>query len=347
MNTIFAKLLYELEKKHDTMLVTIISDQGSTPRGAGSQMLVGEKGRMAGTIGGGAVERRSEELAMELLKGKTSGTHEFRLHRNAKEDIGMVCGGDVRVCFQYISGTDAIWQELAVKLTEQVKERKPGWLILKLDGGSPVLLDEKGRELAGQPVSGTEADPSGLTGSGNVLTETCFSMPLPVGERAVLFGGGHCSYALVPILKSVGFRVTVFDCREEFAKVDRFPDADAVICGDYLKIADSITLNKDDYVVVMTNGHSHDYEVQEQALRGPLAYIGVIGSRAKAASVNARLRLAGVPEEAIQRVYTPIGTAIKAVTPEEIAVSIAGEMIYVRALRREEGKEVHHGCPMH
>ena len=75
--------------------------------------------------------------------------------------------------------------------------------------------------------------------------------------------------------------------------------------------------------------------------------IGVIGSRAKTASVNARLREAGISEAAIASVHTPIGTAIKAVTPEEIAVSIAGEMICVRATRREAAGEVHHGCPMH
>ena len=343
MNTIFAKLLYEMEKKHDTVIATIISDQGSTPRGAGSQMLVGQSGRLVGTIGGGAVERRSEELAAEFLAKKESGLHEFRLHRNEKEDIGMVCGGDVTVHFQYISGTDSAWQQLAGKLTEQVNERKAGWLVLSVDGRAPALLDEEGGLLCGELSENRKE----VMGHGNLLTGQSFSMPLPVGERAVIFGGGHCSYALAPILKSVGFRVTVFDCREEFADAERFPDADAVICGDYLKISDALTLDKEDYVVVMTNGHSHDFEVQEQVLRRPLAYIGVIGSRSKTAAVNAKLRAAGVPEEAIQSVHTPIGTAIKAVTPEEIAVSIAGEMIYVRALRREAGREVHHGCPMH
>ena len=82
-------------------------------------------------------------------------------------------------------------------------------------------------------------------------------------------------------------------------------------------------------------------------LRGPFAYLGVIGSRSKTAAVNQQLRAAGIPEEAIARVHTPIGTAIKAVTPAEIAVSIAGEMIYERALRREARGEVRHGCPMH
>ena len=97
----------------------------------------------------------------------------------------------------------------------------------------------------------------------------------------------------------------------------------------------------------MTSGHSYDMEVQDQVLRGDFAYVGVIGSRRKTASVNQRLRERGVPEEAIQQVHTPIGMSIKAVTPEEIAVSIAGEMIYVRALRREANGVVNHGCPMH
>lgn len=79
MRSIFAKLLYEMEKGHDTMLATIVADDGSAPRGKGSQMLVGAQGRLVGTIGGGAVELRSEQLAIELLEKKQSGLHEFHL----------------------------------------------------------------------------------------------------------------------------------------------------------------------------------------------------------------------------------------------------------------------------
>ena len=101
------------------------------------------------------------------------------------------------------------------------------------------------------------------------------------------------------------------------------------------------------FVVIMTNGHEHDFQAEVQVLRGETAYVGVIGSRKKTAFVNQRLREAGIPEEKIAFVHTPVGTPIKAVTPEEIAVSIAGEMICVRAARREAAGEVHHGCPMH
>ena len=154
-----------------------------------------------------------------------------------------------------------------------------------------------------------------------VLTETDFSLPLPIGERAVIFGAGHIARALVPLLRSVEFRPVVYDDRPALADPAAFPDAERVVCG-----------------------HLHDLEIQEQILRQELAYVGVIGSRAKIAAVNARLREAGISEEKLRTVHTPVGTPIKAVTPAEIAVSITGEMIYERACRRED--PAHHACPM-
>ena len=139
----------------------------------------------------------------------------------------------------------------------------------------------------------------------------------------------------------------VFDDRPGFAVPENFPQADETICGDYERIGDYLTVTPEDYVVIMTNGHEHDFQVEVQVLRKTTAYVGVIGSRKKTAFVNQRLREAGIGEEAIAFVHTPVGTAIKAVTPEEIAVSITGEMICVRATRREAAGEEHHGCPMH
>lgn len=112
MRRIFSKLLYEIEEERNTMLVTVIADRGSAPRGAGAAMLVGEKGRITGTIGGGAVEYQSEKKAMELLKAGESAVHEFVLRPNDKEDIGMQCGGDVTVLFEYVSADDLRWSLL-------------------------------------------------------------------------------------------------------------------------------------------------------------------------------------------------------------------------------------------
>lgn len=323
MNGIFTTLLYEMEKHHDTVLCTIIADSGSTPRGKGAQMLAGDAGLLSGTIGGGAVEGGAIALGRTLLRERRSAVHEYKLRHNDGEDIGMVCGGDVTVHLQFIAAGDPVWKELAGSVLQRIALRQPGALVLALDGGAPALRDVP------------ETDSAHI------------ALPLPIGERAILFGGGHCSLALCPLLTTVGFRVTVVDDRPELVTKERFPTADAVICCDLNRVTETVPIGEEDYVVVMTNGHSHDFAVQEQVLRGKYAYIGVIGSRAKTASVNARLREAGISEAAIASVHTPIGTAIKAVTPEEIAVSIAGEMICVRATRRENAGVVLHGCPMH
>lgn len=343
MTAIFAKMLYLMEKHIDTMLVTIIAHDGSAPRGTGSQMLVEERGRVAGTIGGGTAEKLAEELAVKLLGEKRSYVQDYQLRRGGAGDIGSVCGGDIRVLFQYVASDDGVWKALAGAVTEQIRTRKRGWLIQSLQGEAPALLDENGAALAGEAPE----EPRGLMGEGSVLRDEWFSMLLPVGERAVIFGAGHCSLALAPVLRSVGFRVTIFDDRPEFADPALFPDAEQVICGDFDRIADHLELRDEDYVVVMTSGHGHDFQVEEQVLRRPLAYVGVIGSRSKTAFVNQRLRERGVSEEAIASVHTPIGVSIKAVTPAEIAVSIAGEMILVRATYREAAGEVSHACPMH
>lgn len=343
MDRIFAKLIYMLEKKLDTVLVTIIADRGSAPRGAGSQMLVGDEGRILGTIGGGAVEGKADAMARQLLKEQRSCCHLFQLHEGAEENIGMVCGGDVQVQFQFIPGDSAYWANLAGKLLEKITARQAGWLALKTDGSDPSLLDCDGQAVLGDPVPGQQT----AEGWKPVQSEDVFFLPLPIGERAVIFGGGHCAQALAPLLHTVGFRVTVFEERAEYGCRENFPTAEQIIVGDYTRIADRLAFTGEDYIVIMTNGHSYDLEVQDQVLRGDFAYVGVIGSRRKTAAVNQKLRERGVSEEAIARVHTPIGTPIKAVTPEEIAVSIAGELIYTRALRREASGIVATGCPMH
>ena len=134
-----------------------------------------------------------------------------------------------------------------------------------------------------------------------------------------------------------GAQVEVIGTEGEWVKV-LLPEREGYVHSDYLTITD------EDFVVIMTSGHVRDFQVEEQTLRGPFAYVGVIGSRRKTASVNQRLLEAGIPQSSIDLVHTPIGTPILAVTPEEIAVSIAGEMIRVRAQRRGPTS---HGCPMH
>ena len=212
----------------------------------------------------------------------------------------------------------------------QVRERRP----------APALLDRESVVSGSLPEDTAQA----LRTPGFSMAAGYISLPLPIGQRALLFGAGHISQALCPLLTTIGFRPVVFDDRPELANTRLFPTAEQVICGDFTRISDYLTITDEDFVVIMTSGHVRDFQVEEQTLRGDFAYVGVIGSRRKTASVNQRLLEAGIPQSSIDLVHTPIGTPILAVTPEEIAVSIAGEMIQVRAQRRGPTS---HGCPMH
>ena len=324
MCAIFETLLSLLDRGEDAVLVTVASAEGSTPRGAGSQLLAGREGLMAGTIGGGPGEAQALALAAELLERRESALRRLELRHGGELD--SVCGGEQTVLLQFIPGDSAAWKALAQEVLERLEARRGGCLALAA-AEAPALLED---------------GPAGPAWDGKRLL-----LPLPIGERVVIFGGGHCALALVPVLRSVGFRAAVFDDRPEFASPARFPEAETVVCAPYTDIAAALEVTAEDYAVVMTSGHSHDFEVEQQLLRRPLRYVGVMGSRTKTAYVNGKLREAGIPEEAIGRVHTPIGTAIKAVTPEEIAVSITGELIYERALRRETAGTAEHGCPSH
>lgn len=317
MRALFERLYSELKCGKNCILVTLIDGSGSTPRGAGAQMLVGEAGRIVGTIGGGAVEKLSEALALSLLKERKSALRTFTLR---PEDVGMVCGGAVTAHFQFV---DASWTALAEETLSHITRHIPAMLTLHEDGGAPMLT----------------------AGTGTFCRENgAVTLPLEVGERAIIFGAGHVAQSLCPLLASIGFYPVVFDNRPELATRELFPAAEDIICGDFSRIADYLNVTAEDYLVVMTNAHLNDMEVENQLLRADFAYLGVIGSKRKTLAVNEQLRERGITDEQLQTVHTPIGVPIGAVTPAELAVSIAGEMIAERAKRRGETK---HLCPMH
>lgn len=322
MKDIFFKLDEIINTGRDAVLVTIISEAGSSPRGTGAQMVVTAEGLECGTIGGGKIEKVSIEHAIELVAGMESDVRDYALRDEKKGDLGMGCGGDVTVLSQFVNSKDAAWGELCNKVLSIIEDRKQGWLVQFLDGSVPV-------------VSETRCD-----------SQDCFAMKIPVGEIVYIFGGGHCSVALAPVLASVGFRVVVMDNREEYITEERFPMAERRICGEYTEIDKYLDITSDDYAVVMTTGHKFDYDAEYHVLKGEYAYLGVIGSRKKTAIVEGRLRDAGISEDKISTVHAPIGLDIKAVTPEEIAVSIAGEMIMVRAMEREKAGSIAKNCPV-
>ena len=149
---------------------------------------------------------------------------------------------------------------------------------------------------------------------------------------AYIFGAGHVGLALEPILRYVNFTTKVIDDRPDYANKERFPDAhEVVVIDNYLDAYHDMKTDENSFIIIVTRGHSGDYDVLKQSLKRKTGYVGMIGSKSKVAEVYRMLREDGFAQEELDRVYSPIGLSIFAETPEEIAISIAAEMIKVRA----------------
>lgn len=332
MRNMMQILYQQLSAGTDVVLVTVTAASGATPRGAGARMLVNGQGRLCGTIGGGAVEYRAIQIAQTVLQEHASAQYDFSLTREDVQNLGMICGGAVQVFFHYLSAGDEEALQLARKAGYQLSEPIDLWLLSDLSGGGRLSLYSRQHSpswllpyLSRRPKR-IEKDDRDL-----FLEQIGFS------SRVYIFGGGHVAQELVPILSHVGFRCIVMDDRPEFADPGLFPTADQVLCIDFTRISDYISLTQDDYACVMTRGHAYDTLVQAQLLHLLPCYIGVIGSAAKAAGVRkALIEEYGFTDDDVNRVTTPIGLKIGAETPAEIAISIAAQMIAVRAAKNAQ-----------
>ncbi|MCP1102093.1 xanthine dehydrogenase accessory factor [Aequitasia blattaphilus] len=312
MRELFQKAKEYIEKKEDIVVVTIVSSSGSTPRGTGAKMLVTKEGRSLGTIGGGMVELMSEEEAKKALLRKESQLLSYQLKKNEIQDLGMICGGDVTIYLKYIPGGNQDFLELCKGIDEVYEKNKKAWLVAETAESS------KGEWKL---VPDTED----LKQYSNHYIEE-----IKAPEKVYIFGGGHVSQALVPVLASVEFQCIVLEDREEFTKRELFPGVCQTIRTDNHQILGGVTIQQEDYVVIMTRGHKDDERIMEQILKTPAKYIGVIGSRKKKAGVFERLKKKGFTEQDFERITTPIGLAIGAKTPAEIAISIVAQMIQIR-----------------
>jgi xanthine dehydrogenase accessory factor len=156
-------------------------------------------------------------------------------------------------------------------------------------------------------------------------------LPLP---RAFIFGGGHISKSLAKVAALAGFGAVVIDNRESFANRERFPDALEVHAAEYEDVFPKLALNETSYIIIVTRGHRDDMRVLKLALGTPARYLAMIGSKRKVINVIRELEKEGIPRAAFERVYAPMGLDIGAISPEEIAISVAAEMI---AVRRKSG----------
>ena len=333
MKQLFTEMKKHLLEKEDLVFVTVVASSGAVPRGTGARMLVGRRGRICGTVGGGMVEYRSEQMALEALASHSSKMKQFILRRNEVEDIGMICGGDVTLYFKYIEGQDSKWLAFCEEALKLFDRPEQAWLISDLSEDGEIGIYSKGRGLIGiENKSGLIDLIKGRSCKFELDCRKYYAEEMMTPGYVHIFGGGHVSRELVPVLTHLGFRCKVYEDREEFLDEKWFSQAAETKIVDFDDIKEMKEVTSEDYIIVMTRGHKFDKAVEREALRTPAKYIGIIGSKHKKASVEKDLMEQGFTREDLDRVTTPIGLLeIGADTPEEIAISIAGQLIGVRA----------------
>lgn len=335
MKKLFQTVLQQLQEGNNVVLCSIIASSGSTPRGAGAKMAVLADGSSVGTVGGGAVEYHTQQLAREIHQTRQSQTKGFLLTKNDVADIGMICGGAVTVYFQYLDASDRQTVDLIAHILKLLHTNCNAWLVLAIEDEqiwSMGTYDEQNGLQYTSAITMEQLKP--MLKSRAVLKQDAPSYyiePLVVAGTVYVFGGGHVSQELVPVLSHLNFRTVVFEERPEFATAELFPTAAGTVVGEFANIGEKIQIQPCDYAVIMTRGHMADRLVLEQVLKAHPAYVGVIGSRKKVAATNELMWKAGLTKADTDRVHAPIGLEIGAETPAEIAISIAGQLIAFRA----------------
>ena len=343
MHAIFRQLRETVERGEAVALATVVAAKGSLPMSKRAKMLVFQNGTIAGTVGGGMLEAQVIQQARQVIATRQPQRVSVDLTAEQIEAQGLSCGGTVDIFVQpfapemnlaVIREIEAVYaaSKTAVVAT-LIAEDRAAIALLREDG---TLLGSLGGETLNAQFMEFAAPKFGQSflkmvtfGDARVFLETILPTP-----TAFIFGGGHVAYFLAQTLHFIGFDYVVADDRAEFLTRERFPHAKAFVCQNYDNICDRLDLNAhSSYVIIVTRGHAFDLTVLEQAVKRNLKYIGMIGSTRKISILFDQLRQLGVSEETLRTIHAPIGIGIGADTPEEIAISIAAELIRVR---REE-----------
>jgi len=338
-------LLGFLEAGRPVVLATVVDQAGSAPRTAGSRMIIGSDGACSGTIGGGRLEADVQAAAPRCLEKDRVLFIDFDLAGDPSVDeMDMICGGKMKVLLEPVR-PDRQQQELWARLAEALEKREKVVLVSEIQGTlqQPAGLARYlviGRELVAGPGRDRAGEIEDLARRlrktrGPVMAQE--PGRVLVAERmfppgvVYIFGAGHVSRSLVTLAAMVDFRTVVLDDRSRYANRQRFPAADRIVVLDSFENAfRGLEIDTDSYIVIVTRGHSHDKTVLARALATGAGYIGMIGSTRKRDAIYKALLKEGFTEKRLAQVACPIGLEIGAETPEEIAVSIVGQLIETR-----------------
>jgi xanthine dehydrogenase accessory factor len=315
-------------------LATVINVDGSAPRDEGAKMVISASGLVAGSVSGGCVESAVAEEAKAVIQTGTPKIVRYGINRNMMWDVGLACGGAIDVFIEPLQTSLRAQSNRAFAVCTIVRGPQGVGRKITVDAHGAVEGDlanplvqakvtERAMELIAAGQSKTvEVDAYHIFIDANI--------PQP---RAILVGAVHIAVALCEMAARAGFAVTVVDPRSSLCNRERFPHAASLIVDWPHDALQKLEFDENTYVAVLTHDDKFDDPTLLHVLPSSARYVGAIGSKKTQSLRRARLRDAGVPLQAVERMRGPIGLDIGAQSPEEIAVAILAEMIATKYQR--------------
>lgn len=322
-------------------LATVIDVKRSAPRPPGAKMAINERGEVSGAVSGGCVEGAVVQVAQEVLAGGPPRVVRYGIEDDEAWSVGLPCGGEIAVWIQ--ADPDEGFAQLA-------REDRRGALVIDLGTGERWLVPADGVAPAGLPPDALAAAEDLMwrerseivrVGARELFVDVTYPAPRLLAVGAVDFARQLCRVA-----RSVGWRPFVIDPRGFFANAVRFPEAEEVVTAWPQEGFARLGIDRATAIAVLTHDPKLDDAALLAALQSDAGYIGAMGSRRAQAARRERLLAQGVSEEALGRISAPIGLDLGALTAEETALSIMGEIVAVRHERsggrlREAAGRIH------
>jgi xanthine dehydrogenase accessory factor len=311
---------------------SVIERIGSAPRDPGATLAVSGLGEVAGSVTGGCVEPAVIREATEVLNGARGRICRYGLSDDEGFDVGLTCGGSIAVAVYALDPelvpavARAVASDTSVAMTVRLGDERFGeQTLVRGDLPAESDLDVAAQALLELGESGIVELPDGEL----VFVESYAPRP-----DLYIFGASDHVTALVTMGRFLGYRVTVCDARAAFVTEERFPDADELVIEWPDRFLETAPVDARTAICMLTHDLKFDVPALQRAFASNAGYIGAIGSEKTRGERDQRLRDAGIGEADLARLHAPIGVQIGARTPEEVAVTIATQIIESNVVAR-------------
>lgn len=301
-------------------LATVVETWGSAPRPVGSQLAISGDGQIMGSVSGGCVEGAVVAEAVEALADGRPRLLTFGVSDDTAFAVGLACGGTIRVLVEPVGSV--LPGAMLADLVAARAARQAVAYVTHPETGGGRLTAGPGDALAGAVARRMRADRSGLEEDGTFIA--VHNPPL----RMIVVGAVHIAQPLVAMARLCGYDPVLIDPRGAFGAEHRFP-GERILDGWPDEAMAALAPDARTAVVTLTHDAKLDDPAIRAALASPAFYVGCLGSPRTHAKRLDRLRAGGVAEDAIARIHAPVGLAIGAKSPAEIAVSILAQITQV------------------